>query len=274
MPNLTPPAVPGLQCIAIVSDGGALPAGDDLGSKLRAEAEFISDLARVPARPMTILAADAAGLAAGIRALPAEVGAVLLTGVALDRAREVSMELQDGPARPLVTDEDLSAIALTAAIAGSLAGAGQGTHRSRVVLAGAGELPALATLLMACGVSDVTTWNQSDAMSFPLINIVSGVDTVVDLVGELPSRTDSLLAGITVITRDDAITAPYAAAGLLRAALCNPGLVFDVETYRACALTLAAASPFTRPPSYVGGVSLSHSVADAVTGVFHAQHSR
>lgn len=238
---------------------------------LREKADLIGGLARIPARPATVLAGDAAGLAAGIRALPADIGAVLLTGVLPERAREVRRILRDGRARPLVTEEDLTAIALVAAALGSPAGAGQRTHR-RMVLAGAGELPVLATLLMASGVHDITTWNQCDAIAFPLYTIMFGADTVIDLVGELPSRADNRLAGITVITPEDAIAAPYAAAGLLSAALHTPGLDFDVETYRLCALVLA--TQFDKPVSRVRGVALTRLVADTATSAFHSPHSR
>jgi malate dehydrogenase (oxaloacetate-decarboxylating) len=260
-----------VQRVAIVSDGSALPSGDDLTTALREEAELISGLARVPARVTVILASDAAGLAAGIRALPADIGAVLLTRVEPERARHVQQELQDSRARPLLTDADVTAIALAAAALGSLAYAGRRTQGGRVVLAGTRDLPLLAALLMAAGVGDITTWHQSDAVIFPLHNIVFGADTVIDLVGELPSSATSRLAGITVITRDDAGAAPYAAAGLLQAAVHAPGLTFDFEVYRACAHALTAAPASDRPVPYLKGIALTQLIADAV---FHTQHSR
>jgi malate dehydrogenase (oxaloacetate-decarboxylating) len=262
----------GAQRVAIASDGSALPSGDNLTSTLRDEAELISGLAQVPARPTPIPASGAPTLAAGIRALPADIGAVLLTRVESERARHVQEELQDGGARPLVTDADVTAIALAAAALGSLAYAGRRTQDSRVVLAGARNLPLLTTLLMAAGVSDITIWHQSDAVIFPLHNIVFGAHIVIDLVGELPSSTTGRR---TVITRTDAGAAPYAAAGLLQAATYAPGLTFDIEVYSACTYALMAAADRSVPHVKGGkGVALTQLIADAATSVFHTQHSR
>ncbi|WP_143271396.1 hypothetical protein [Amycolatopsis echigonensis] len=260
--------------MAIVSDGSALPSGTDLTATLRDGAELISGLARVPVRPTVILASDAAGLAAGIRALPADIGAVLLTRVAPARAREVQRELQDSHARPLLTDEDVTAIALAAAAVDSLAKAGRRAHGSRVVLAGARDLPVLTSLLMATGVDDITTWNSSDATIFPLHNIVFGADLVIDLIGELPSSATRRLGGLTVITREDTGAAPYAAAGLLGAAVYAPGLAFDVEILRACAIALTDIPPSGRSVPFVKGIAVTRLVTDAVTSVFHTQPSR
>lgn len=259
-----------VQRVAIVSDGSALPSDHDLTATLRDSAELISGLARVPVRPTVILASDAAGLAAGIRALPADIGAVLLTRVDPARARAVQRELQDGGARPVLTDEDVIAIALAAVAVDSLAKAGRRAQGSRVVLAGARDLPVLTSLLMAAGVDDLTTWNASDAAVFPLHNIVFGADTVIDLVGELPRRTSRRLGGLTVITREDASVALYAAAGLLRAAVHAPGLAFDIEIFCACAQVLMTVSSGGSVP-FVKGIAVTQLVTDAVTSVFHTQ---
>jgi hypothetical protein len=262
-----------VQRVAIVSDGSAPPVDADLTATLRDGAELISGLARVPARPAAILASDAAGLAAGIRALPADIGAVLLTRVAPERAREVQRELQDGRARPLLTDEDVTAIALAAAALDSLAKAGRRAQGHRVVLAGARDLPVLTSLMMAAGVDDITLWNTSDAAIFPLHNIVFGADLVIDLIGELPPHMAGRLGGLTVITRADTGAAPYAAAGLLAAAVRAPGLAFDLEIFRACAQALMTV-PSGRSVPLAKGVAATHLVADAVTGVFHSRLSR
>ncbi|WIV60884.1 hypothetical protein [Amycolatopsis nalaikhensis] len=263
-----------VQRVVIVSDGSALPRNDDLTATLRDSAELISGLARVPARPTVILATDATGLAAGIRALPADIGAVLLTRVDPARAREVQRELQDSEARPVLIDEDVTAIALAAVTVDSLAKAGRRAHGSRVVLAGARDLPILTSLLMAAGVDDITTWNPSDAAIFPLHNIVFGADTVIDLVGELPTRATARLGGLTVITREDTGVAPYAAAGLLGAAVHAPGLAFDIEIFCACAQVLMTVSSPRRSVPNVAGIAVTQLVADAVTSVFHTQLAR
>jgi malate dehydrogenase (oxaloacetate-decarboxylating) len=218
----------------------------------------------------TASAAVAPARAAGFRSA---TPAVLLTRVAPERVREVQRELQDSHARPLVTDEDVTAIALAAAALDSLAKAGRRAQGHRVVLAGARDLPVLTSLMMAAGVDDITLWNTSDATIFPLHNIVFGADLVIDLVGGLPPHAAGRLGGLTVITRADAGAAPYVAAGLLAAAVRAPGLAFDLEIFRACAQALMAV-PSGRSVPLARGVAVTHLVADAVTGVFHTQLSR
>ncbi|MFD8497364.1 hypothetical protein [Amycolatopsis sp. NPDC059657] len=261
----------GTPRVAIVSDGSALPAGTDLISTLREVAALISGLARVAARPRAVLSADATGLIAAIRALPPDTGAVLLTRVTPERARQVRRELRDSDPRPLLTDEDVTTIALASATSDALPTTWRRrAHGARVVIAGAREMPGLTALLMASGIADITTWNLADAVVFPLHNIVFGADAVVDLVGALSPD----LAGISVITREDAGKALYAASGLLRAAACASGLGFDVEVFRACARALSAAPPAGRSMPFVKGIALTRLVADAATSVFQNQLSR
>jgi malate dehydrogenase (oxaloacetate-decarboxylating) len=253
---------PGNPCVAIVSDGSGLPPGGDLTETLSLEAELVGRLAGLPARQKIIPASDAAGLAAGIRALPADIGAVLLTAVAPARARQAQQELRDGGARPLVTREDATAIALAALATRTLAAAGR-SRGSRVVLAGARELPLLITLLMAAGVTDLTTWEPADAAIFPLHGIVFGADVVIDLAGALPPRVAARLGGTTVLTGADAAAAPYAAAGLLHAAVTTPGLVFGIDVYCACADVLVRGAGTTVSVSQ--GTALTRLVAEAVS---------
>lgn len=254
----------------MVSDGSGLGDRDDALAALRAQGELISGLARVPVEPKLILAADTAGLAAGIRALPPDLEAVLLVDVEPSRAAAVQRELRASGGRPLMTQPDAAAIALAAATLSALTDTGLRLLTSKVILAGTDDLPILTALLMAAGVGDITTWTPSDAPVFPLHNILFGANAVIDLVGGLPSDEAGRRSGIAVIRSSDATSAPYAAAGLLRAAVNTPGLSFDIEIYRACSLALAAIPPAngsTMP--YLKGIALTQLIADNATTAFH-----
>lgn len=263
----TSPRRSAAQRVAIVSDGSALPDGQDLTSALRNATELISGLAQLPAKPAPIFAPDAEGLAAGIRALPVDVGAVLLTHVEPDRARQVRQELRERGGRPLVTDEDITAISFAVAALGTLNAAGRLAPHSRVVLAGTRDLPLLIPLLMVAGVGDLTIWQPSDSAVFPLHNAVFGADVVIDYVGELPSTANGSLAGTTVITRADTGAAPYAAAGLLQAAMRHVRLNLDVEVFSACVRALMTTPVNHRPVPHLKGIALTRLVVEMVTSL-------
>ncbi|NBH03522.1 hypothetical protein [Amycolatopsis sp. SID8362] len=263
---------------AVVSDGSALRgSGVAVDLIVQEFARHLGGLAQVPVRPVTLDATDAAQLVAGVRALPPDAGAVLLTHADPGRTRAAQKELRAGGARPVVTDQDATAIALTAALLGAVTGHGRrsgGLQCGRVVLAGARELPILAPLLVAAGFADLTLWNPADAGRLPLRNVVSGAHAVLDLVGGLPGWAAAEHdLGMIVITRGDAYTAPCAAAGLLRAALrTSAGAWFDVETYHTAALALAAAGAGW-PVSHGKARALTHRVTDSVTQLFRTRQN-
>ncbi|SDY10963.1 hypothetical protein SAMN05421504_104533 [Amycolatopsis xylanica] len=274
MPMPPSPAGAGAPRVAIVSDGSAVPTGTDLNEALRDQAELLNDLTRVRAEPVVLHADNTTALAASIRALPANVGAVMLTHMDSTRAREVAAESRERGARPLLTEDDVTAISLAGVTLSTLAKAGRRARGHRVVLAGARELPGLIALLMAGGVDDITTWNSPDAATFPLATIAAGADLVIDLAGALPSRPGGSLDGMTVITRDDVDEAPHVAAGLLVAAASTPGLTLDVEIFHACAQVLRATSPSERHTRPLSGAELTRRIADAATYAFHTRLSR
>lgn len=256
---------------AVVSDGSALR--DRAGAVeliVREFAEHLGALAHVPVRPVTVGAADAAQLAAGIRALPADVGPVLVTHADLERTRRVQQELRDSGLPLVLTDQDATAIALTAAVLAAVADRPRARRAGKVVVAGAQHLPTLAPLLVAAGIADITTWNVADAVAFPLQHVVYGADAVVDLLGALPSWVaEDRHAEIALITRGSALTAPCAAAGLLRAALLDPETTFDLATYCAAARALTSASAADRPLTQRNAQDLTDHVTDAVRPPIH-----
>ena len=68
----------------------------------------------------------------------------------------------------MITGQDVAAIALAAAVLTTLARADHTPSSSRVVIAGAEHLPQLCPLLMACGIGDIASWNDGDAVGFSL----------------------------------------------------------------------------------------------------------
>lgn len=253
--------------IAVVSDGSALPESDDLQAALREDADLIGRLAGVGVRPAVILAADAAGLAAGVRALPPEIGSVLLAHVEPERALAVQQELRDSGARPTMTEQDALSIALAIATLDVLTDGGRRLDASRIVLAGTSELPGLVTLLMATGVGDITTWNKPDSEVFPLNRIMAGADVLIDLINARPAGDGLHHAGTRLITWDDAHAAVHVAAGLLRAAADLPGATLDLETYRSFALALTATGDFA-------SAALTRLVLRVATTVFKTRQAR
>ena len=68
--------------------------------------------------------------------------------------------------RPVLTDEDITAIALTAAALVYLRRLGRDPHRSRILIADARHLPILSPLLVAAGFPDISLWNRAAATRF------------------------------------------------------------------------------------------------------------
>ncbi|WIY00948.1 hypothetical protein QRX60_44045 [Amycolatopsis mongoliensis] len=262
------------RCAAVVSDGSALGdhAAGPVGPIVHEFAEHLGGLARVTVRPVTVDAADAAELAAGIRALRAEVGPILLTHTDPERTRLVQQDLRDGGMPLVLTDQDATAIALTTAVLVAVADRPPASRIGKVVVAGAQYLPILAPLLAAAGVADITTWNTSDAVTFPLRHVASGAGAVVDLIGALPGWGDEdRHAELAVITRGAARTAPCAVAGLLRAALRDPATTFDLATYLAAARALITAHAVDLPLTQRNAQVLTDRVTDAVRSPIHAR---
>jgi malate dehydrogenase (oxaloacetate-decarboxylating) len=196
--------------------------------------------------PVVVGAGTGAELAERVRQLPADVAAAFLTRVDLARARTAQRELELAGGRQALTDEDAAGIALTAACLSHLRRIDREPTAARVLVAGAAEMPVLTPLLMACGIFDVSLWNQSDDQWFPLRRAVRDADVVIDLLHGTalttlgPDRPEGSV--IPHLGLDGRV---LAASGILRAMTCYPpGLVeLGVDLYADCALAIAAAAP-------------------------------
>ncbi|MEV4313520.1 hypothetical protein [Actinocrispum sp. NPDC049592] len=238
--------------MALVSDTMTWPS-------LMRYAALIEDFAGL--RTWTTTVED--GSETDLRGLPSDVGAVFLqrTPPGLTcRARALTRGL------PVLTDQDIIAIALTAALLTATSQAGRTPRTSTVVIAGADALPVLCPLLMIAGFAEVTTWNPIDADIFPLRRITSGAHTIVDL---LHGTID--LTAAEVIRLDSGQEAVLVLPGLLRALTHGRGARLDLHVHHACALALVMATPPDRQLPSRLDQDLTDQVTHAAAHALHAQ---
>ncbi len=203
-------------------------------------AALIHDRTGPTARPVYVVAHDAMRLSAGLRGLPSEIGRFLV--IRSDRADHGAG--QDGDL-PVVTDTAMTAVAVTAALLGTLRRRGMEPRRTRVLIAGAATMPVLCPLLAAAGVGELTSWDRADAGRFPLRRTTRDVEVVIDLLGCGRELTDAARgrSDLIIITPDVTSWALLALPGILRALATAPDPRLDVAVYHACALALVDASP-------------------------------
>ncbi|MFB9905977.1 hypothetical protein [Allokutzneria oryzae] len=195
----------------------------------------------------------------------AGAGAVVVANARPEHARTVR-DLVDVP---VLTDQDTTAIALTARVLTALVQHGRAPQAGRVVVAGADTLPVLFPVLLAAGVGDITAWNQEDAVSFPLRRIAVGADVVIDLLGTCSGTENAAMPPeAVVITPEDGRDALVALPGLLRALARVPGARLDVAVRHACALALVMATPPEEQLPQEPDNALADQVAAAAAGAF------
>ncbi|MBN9101355.1 MAG: hypothetical protein J0I49_25070 [Pseudonocardia sp.] len=180
------PAGRALRQVAVIGDGTGHgpPAqpGRPLATILAGDAATLQRLARIPAVTRPASQWDATDtVAEQIRQFPPEITAVLLTRTSPTRARSVQRLVEQAGGRPVLTDEDATAIALTAAALVYLRGLGRDQYRARILIADATRMPILSALLLATGFPDITLWNTPDAAWFPLHRAARDADVVIDL---------------------------------------------------------------------------------------------
>jgi hypothetical protein len=256
--------------VAVVGDGSAHPrtgATRPLATALAADADAIERLGGVRAVAVPVPAGGEA-LATRLRELPADVAAALITRTEPGRARATQHRLGAEAGRPVLTEEDTNAIALTASALAYLRSIGHRPSAARVLVAGASHMPVLTPILVGCGIHEVDMWNQSDERRLPLHRAVRDADVVLDplrspeLARLAPDRPDGsiLAAGVT---HGPAVAAP----GMLRALAEYPAGTVDVgiEQYCECARAIAVAVA-TRPRPWrpPRDPHISHAVAAAL----------
>jgi hypothetical protein len=210
--------------------------GADTDSLPHQCAALISNLVGVRAEVLALDPGAPHEVEAVLDALPADTGAIFLP----DAPPEVACRARAQAGVPVLTGQDTIGIALAAAVSTTLVRAGRAPRAGQVVIAGADALPILCPLLMVGEVGTVTTWNLTDAHSFPLSRVAAGADVVIDLLGALNS-TDGV--GPVVIAPDRERDTLLALPGLVRALVQTPGARLDVDVHHACALALVMTTP-------------------------------
>lgn len=259
--------------IAVVSDGSALhrgPAGGagSVQSVLRHWAALIHECTGLAARPVYLAAQNAEDLSAGLRGLPADIGAVVL--IHTDPARHpagTGSEQGGDSERRVVTDQAMTAAAATAALLTSLSRRGRSPGRSRVVIAGAATMPVLRPLLVATGIGCVISWDRRDAVTFPLRWITRNAEAVVDLLGCTQELAEAASdhPELVIITPDEPSWSLLALPGLLRAIATAQDPRGDIADYHACALALVAATPPDRLLPDPTDAALTSTIEQAAT---------
>ena len=283
----------GRRWIAVVGDGTA-PGGSGAPEPLEwttqtaldVDARLIRGLAQVPTVSVAAATWDAAPrFAERIQQMRGHAGAVFLTRTDPARARTVQRLVEQAGGPPVLTAEDATAIALTAAALDYLHRLGRDPSHSRIVIAAAVRMPILSALLIAVGVPDITLWNTADAMWYSLRRAARDADVVIDLSRNDHDDTtdpaeDREAAEFdldrpegSVITRRGLDSRALAAPGLLRALVEQPrSPLLGLRMYGICAATLAHAAPrrvglYSRPagkPTPRASV-IADAIADAVT---------
>ena len=170
-----------------------------------------------------------------------------------------------GPA--VLTDQDTTAIAVTASLLTALARADRAPTRSRVVITGAHTVPLLRPLLIAAGIGEIDSWNDSDAAGCGLTRFAYGADAVIDLIGRTPHLPVFGHIQPIVISPDTHSYGHLAVPGLLTAILRHPERTVDL--YYRCALALVAATP---PHRLLPDPDLVENIASAAGQVLHRHH--
>ncbi|KAA2247318.1 hypothetical protein F0L68_40150 [Solihabitans fulvus] len=259
--------------VAVVSDGSALSTGHDrlpLLPALGGCAALLRELAGLDAIALPVAAADARQLAASLRSLPVDIGAIALLRTDPARARAAQQALRAAGCVPVVTEQDTTTVALTAALLTALRRTDTPPRASRVVVAGAARVPGLTRLLMAAGVGDIVSWDTTDAVAFPLSRIARGATAVIDLVDRAAALAHSASwhDPVTVIAPDGE-SPLLALPGLLTAAVSAPAPLRDggedveVELAMACVRVLMEATPPDRLLPELSTPGLSAAVARA-----------
>ena len=281
-PSGSPRLVP--VAVAVVSDASALhhrgrrPHPASAQPLLRSYAAVVHTVTGLRAVPLPVHAQDAGQLAARLLGeLPDDIGAIYLTHTDPARARAAQRSVHEAGGVAVVTEQDSTAVALSAVLLTVLARVDRAPGSSQVVIAGAQTMPLLADLLMAAGIGDIISWNLADRTGFPLPVVARDADALIDLLGGASdiTRAAANRPHLAVIAPDEPDDHLLAVPGLLRALAASAHPTLTLEVYLRCALALAAATPPGRLLPELTDAGLTAAVADAVTRELdHPTHPR
>jgi malic enzyme len=268
-----PQAIPGRSrtaSVAIVSDAsgpGHQPPGASVWAAVVEAAGLIDRLTGLPAVPLVVEATgDAEQLARRLRGLPPEVRAVYLTGTEPGRAHQVQRHVHEADGPSLLTEQDATAVVLTAALLVRLTRAHRAPQACQVIIAGARALPPLPSLLVVAGVGDVISWNPADRASFPLPALARHAHALIDLLDGTADVTQAIAnhPHLAIITPGECL---LAVPGLLHTLAAAAHPVLTVDVLHAAAAALTALTPPAQLLPELTDPDLTRAVADAATRV-------
>lgn len=192
-------------------------------------------------------------LGENLRRLPEEIGAIFLTHTDPVRACAAQRALDGADGRLAVTDQDMTAVVLTAAVLTAAHRAGTSPGECRVTIIDADLLPGLQGLLAVAGLTDVTPWSPADQQQHDAGHATAVID--------LPGNVRSLGRGALI--RRDGVSALLVLPGLQRAVLGAGIQVVMAEVYLACARGVASVAPSNRLLPDRPSAQLVRAVAEA-----------
>lgn len=167
-----------------------------------------------------------------------DVGVVLLVGMSPPRCEALVRRVAERGGPIVVTETDLTTIALAASVLSALAHQGVAGHGGRVVISHPERAPLLGPVLIQCGVSSVTSWSRHDAQDFSLRRVIANNDVLVDLSSDFVGGEAERTVGIGSIA-----DASLALPGLFESLSRHAALRFDVPTIASCAQALVLLTP-------------------------------
>ncbi|MFJ8962706.1 hypothetical protein ACIRG5_25270 [Lentzea sp. NPDC102401] len=222
--------------VAVASDGSDLShARGPLLPELRDLAAALRSLADLDAVVVPVATHGELQLGETLRRLPEEIGAIFLTHTDPVRACAAQRAPDGAGGRLVVTDQDMTAVVLTAAVLTVARRAGTSPGECRVTIIGADLLPGLRRLLATAGFTDVALWSPADHRHDP-----GRATAVIDLLGSVR------LLGRGALIRRGGVSALLALPGLLSAALDADARVIPAEVHLACARGVASVTPSNR----------------------------
>ena len=204
-------------------------------------AALINDRTPMRALPLALSRGGVRTVASAIDGFPTQLSAVLVVGLAPAESAELQRQVAD-TAGPLVIGEiDVVTAALAAAVITALGSRGVPRERARVVMTSTESAPLLGSILIACGIGDLTDWHNRDAAPYPLSRLMEHNDILIDpnAAAFVPRAWDRTVS----IPHDPFGFGALVLPGLL-GSLCGHGVTtLDIEHLAAAANALARLTP-------------------------------
>lgn len=185
--------------------------------------------------------AGADTVAARIAGLPSHVSAVFVVGAGPSESASVQLRVASLKGPLVISELDVVTAALGAAAIVTLRHRCAAPRRGRIVVTGTGKLPRLGPLLQAVGGGTATSWNESDAQSHPLCDVMAQHDILIDLAETAP---ENCAPGRTLrLPREPFDYGALVLPGLLSALCTHRGARLTIDVLAACARALALIAP-------------------------------